>query len=141
MLKKLTLTNFKNFSNISFDLEKINIFTGYNGRGKSTILQSLLLLSQSVISKGNFEKLHLNGDWVNLGDFDEILNNPNSFITKIHFNTDIETCNEVHFEYGISDDDKVAQLEETAYLDVSSCFPIILLYSTGSISTACWISL
>jgi len=31
--------------------------------------------------------------------------------------------------------------KETAYLDVSSCFPIILLYSTGSISTACWISL
>jgi len=112
MLTKLTLTNFKNFSHDSFDLKKINILTGYNGRGKSTILQSLLLLSQSVMSKGNFEKLHLNGEWVNLGDFDEILNNPDSFITKIHLNTDIEPCSEVHFEYGISDDDKVAQLEE-----------------------------
>jgi AAA15 family ATPase/GTPase len=42
----------------TFDFGKVTIFTGYNGRGKSTVLQSLLLLSQSYLKKKP-EELHL----------------------------------------------------------------------------------
>ena len=41
MLTKLTLNNFKCFSkSTAFELRRVNIFTGYNGRGKSTAMQS-----------------------------------------------------------------------------------------------------
>lgn len=113
MITKLRLANFKSFNEErTFHLKKINVFTGYNGRGKSTVLQSLLLLSQSVISKGSFEKLHLNGDWISLGDFDEIWNTEanDNINTRIRLNTDISNCNDVNLEFTVSSDDKVAQL-------------------------------
>ena len=54
MITKVSLTNFKCFEEkTDFDLSKINLFTGLNGRGKSTVLQALLLLAQSVNKNGN----------------------------------------------------------------------------------------
>ena len=47
MLNYLSLENFKSIKDESFELRKLNIFTGFNGMGKSSALQSLLLLRQS----------------------------------------------------------------------------------------------
>lgn len=47
MLKYLSLENFKSIKDEDFELRKLNIFTGFNGMGKSSALQSLLLLRQS----------------------------------------------------------------------------------------------
>ena len=49
MLTKITLENFKVFRNATeFPLAKINLLTGLNGRGKSSLLQSLLLMRQGI---------------------------------------------------------------------------------------------
>ena len=57
MITKVSLTNFKCFEEkTDFDLSKINLFTGLNGRGKSTVLQALLLLAQSVNKNGTIER-------------------------------------------------------------------------------------
>lgn len=75
MLSSIAFGNFKCFKDVSFICNKLNIFAGYNGRGKSTVFQGLLLLSQSADSgPGSLIKLHLNGDLIELGNFEEILN-------------------------------------------------------------------
>ena len=46
LLKTLTLVNYKNFENKSFDFDsKVNCFVGLNGVGKSNVLDSIYHLS------------------------------------------------------------------------------------------------
>jgi predicted ATPase len=47
VLERLHLRNFKSIKNRSFDLDNLTLFTGLNGMGKSSVLQSMLLLRQS----------------------------------------------------------------------------------------------
>ena len=73
MITTLSLQNFKCFQdleNISFG--KVNLFTGSNGRGKSTILQSLLLLAQSIDNEKRLNHIELNGRFIELGTFDDV---------------------------------------------------------------------
>ena len=44
-LKKIDLTNFRNFKKLSLDFSKLNIITGPNGKGKTNILEAIYLLS------------------------------------------------------------------------------------------------
>lgn len=76
MLTQAHLTNFKCFGEKrEFELSKINLFTGLNGSGKSSVLQSILLLSQSVYKHDSFRSLLVSSNqWVKLGDFSDILN-------------------------------------------------------------------
>lgn len=75
MIVSLEIRNFKCFKNAQkFPLSKVNLFTGYNGRGKSTVLQSLLLLAQSLYDNRNLRKLMVNGIFCNLGIFEDLVN-------------------------------------------------------------------
>jgi predicted ATPase len=75
MISKISLRNFKVFKEkTEFNFSKINLLTGINGRGKSTLLQSLLLFKQSLEYSENTDKLILNGSCVELGKFDDVLN-------------------------------------------------------------------
>ena len=47
MISKLTIKNFKIHFNTELELKNLNILTGINGVGKSSVFQSLLLLRQS----------------------------------------------------------------------------------------------
>lgn len=68
MLNYLSLENFKSIKDEGFEFRSLNIFTGFNGMGKSTALQSLLLLRQShdkhMISDVG---LSLTGEYVKIG--------------------------------------------------------------------------
>lgn len=91
MLTKLTLNNFKCFSKpTAFALKRINIFTGYNGRGKSTAIQSLLLLAQSLYDNKHMRELLVNGIFCKLGLFEDLLNSCGSSKT---IDIDLETDN------------------------------------------------
>ncbi|HLC38895.1 MAG TPA: DNA replication/repair protein RecF [Patescibacteria group bacterium] len=46
-LKKLNLTNFRNFAKFSLDFSQFNIITGPNGRGKTNLLEAIYLLSST----------------------------------------------------------------------------------------------
>jgi predicted ATPase len=68
MLEFIRVRNYKTLLDASFPLSDLNIFSGLNGMGKSSLLQTLLLLRQSherntLWSKG----LLLKGDLVSLG--------------------------------------------------------------------------
>lgn len=75
MLTQIKLTNFKCFKEeTTFSLSKFNLFTGVNGGGKSTLLQSLLLMKQSIEHDIYTSELLLNGSCINLGSFDDVRN-------------------------------------------------------------------
>ncbi|TAD98023.1 MAG: DUF3696 domain-containing protein [Bacteroidetes bacterium] len=75
MLTEIRLKNFKCFREETvFPLAKINLLTGINGRGKSTLLQSLLLMKQSVEYNPHTDEIILNGNCVNLGTGEDIKN-------------------------------------------------------------------
>ena len=85
MLTSLSVKNFKCFSSpVRFDLSSLNVFTGYNGRGKSSVFQVLLLLSQSLKKNSSVEKLEVNGKFVHLDLFEDLINK-GSGEKKIYF--------------------------------------------------------
>jgi predicted ATPase len=74
MLNSLTLKNFKPFENQSFSLKKLTLISGLNSTGKSSLLQSLLLLRQSYQQDLLPDiGLALNGDLVCIGTAQDAL--------------------------------------------------------------------
>ncbi|WP_143883540.1 DUF3696 domain-containing protein [Chryseobacterium binzhouense] len=67
MITKIQVQNFKSLENLSLDCSYLNVLTGLNGMGKSSIIQILLLLRQSYERGLLQEGLALNGDLVQIG--------------------------------------------------------------------------
>lgn len=68
MINNIQLKNLKAFGEFDQPVSALNIITGLNGMGKSTLIQSMLLLRQShqlqkLLNKGLF----LNGEYVKIG--------------------------------------------------------------------------
>jgi predicted ATPase len=73
MLDKLTIRNFKCFEKLTLEMSGLNVLSGINSMGKSTIIQALLLLRQTF-ERGSLDKgLHLNGSYVNIGTGRDLL--------------------------------------------------------------------
>jgi len=86
MITELQVDNFKCFQKSpTFEFSKLNLLTGINGRGKSTLLQTLLVLSQTALKDSRFASLVINDPWVRLGDFDDIKNSDTARGTDITF--------------------------------------------------------
>ncbi|HEY9695521.1 MAG TPA: DUF3696 domain-containing protein [Oculatellaceae cyanobacterium] len=74
MLKSLILENFKPFENQSFSFKTLTLLSGLNSSGKSSLLQSLLLLRQSYQQDLlDTVGLALNGDLVCIGTAQDAL--------------------------------------------------------------------
>lgn len=74
MLIGLGLTNFKAFSNLPrLGLKPITVVCGTNSCGKSTLLQSALMLKQTFESRSANQRLLLNGKYVRLGSLENII--------------------------------------------------------------------
>lgn len=73
MIEKILIKNFKCFEDFILPLKQVNILSGINGMGKSTVLQSILLLRQSVFKNGGMKGLCLNGEYTSLGSGQDIL--------------------------------------------------------------------
>lgn len=69
MFTSIALKNFKSISKVQMKLGRINIFIGPNGSGKSSILQSLMLIKQSIDSPD----LRPNGEKIELGLLSHLL--------------------------------------------------------------------
>ncbi|MBW4521020.1 MAG: DUF3696 domain-containing protein [Scytolyngbya sp. HA4215-MV1] len=74
MINSVELLNFKCFENQSFELRKITLLTGLNSSGKSSFIQSLLLLRQSYYQDLLPDVgLALNGDLITIGTAQDAL--------------------------------------------------------------------
>ncbi len=97
MITKIILKNFKCFKEeTTFPLTHFNLLTGINGRGKSTLLQSLLVMHQS----GYTGKIVFNGSHVNLGRFEDVKNHdmPNSAPIVMDFHREQSKLDYLGFE-------------------------------------------
>lgn len=75
MISELRLRNFKAFKDLELELRPFNLLSGLNSVGKSSILQSLLVLRQSYLeSERNSAEfpLQLNGEYIDLGTVEDV---------------------------------------------------------------------
>lgn len=67
LLSSLRIVNFKAFQDSTIPLRPLTLLSGLNGMGKSTVLQSLLLLRQSHLQGVLADGLRLNGELIEVG--------------------------------------------------------------------------
>jgi AAA15 family ATPase/GTPase len=80
MLNKLKINNFKPFGEIdSVRLAPITLIYGPNSSGKSSIIQSLLMMSQTINGRKSRDQIELitNGQSIDLGSFSSVIHNHN----------------------------------------------------------------
>lgn len=109
MIEHISLTNFKCFKDTAtFPVSRINLLYGMNGRGKSTLLQALLLLAQSVSGKNGITKLQLKGELTNLGTFSDVIN---YYVSNSHFCINVKDGSELlESSYGQDENPTFASL-------------------------------
>ncbi|MYD91365.1 MAG: DUF3696 domain-containing protein [Caldilineaceae bacterium SB0662_bin_9] len=73
MITQLELEDFKCFSLLKLPLGPLTLLSGTNSSGKSTVLQSLVLLQQTMQINEWSTHLTLNGDLVSLGTVTDVL--------------------------------------------------------------------
>jgi len=105
MIEFIHIKNFKTLLNSSFPLASLNLFSGLNGMGKSSLIQCLLLLRQSYEKNVLFDKgLLLNGDYVELGTGKDVLS-VSSENEEITFKVKWSELNDAStFEFGYQPD-------------------------------------
>lgn len=74
MINSLRLLNFKCFQDQVIPFKPLTLLTGKNNTGKSTVLQSLMLLRRSYfLNKNDLHTLILNDPQINLGTWKDVL--------------------------------------------------------------------
>jgi predicted ATPase len=123
MIKELQINNFKCFQQSDpFFFSKVNLLTGVNGRGKSSLLQTLLLLSQTTQKFSDLSRLIINGEFLSLGNFDDIKNSETPRGENIHFN--------IKFDNSIIEEAKI-QFEENINDPLQAVCAILEIMSSG----------
>ena len=72
MLEKINLENFKSARDLQVKLAPLTVLTGLNGSGKSTVLQALALLKQSLRTGTATQNLVLRGELISLGRSEDV---------------------------------------------------------------------
>lgn len=91
MITEISLQNFKIFKDkTTFPLNKLNLLTGINGGGKSTLLQSLLLMRQSIEHDERTTNIIFNGSCVQLGTFMDVKNLETSRKDAVFFEINVK---------------------------------------------------
>lgn len=73
MIDSIHLSHFKCFAKLDLPLGNLTLLTGRNATGKSSVIQSLLLLHQGFSSFSHGRQYPLNGDVISLGSFADVL--------------------------------------------------------------------
>jgi AAA15 family ATPase/GTPase len=107
MLTKWGLRNFKSIYHANLDLAPLTVLTGTNSSGKSSLLQSMLVISQTIQNKMSSRGLVLNGPLIKMGTFEDVLSFDGKSIDEAKKN--------IYFDIGISCNDKAQ--ENTEYTE------------------------
>jgi predicted ATPase len=122
MIRNIKLKNFKSLnSEDKLKLNKLNLLCGANSSGKSSLIQSILMLSQTFGTRFFHRSVSLNGHLVKLGGFDDIKNNKvqdENIIVSFTVDTHkvipphfIKTV-DVEFEFGFTNNKHEAIMEQ-----------------------------
>ena len=94
MLTRIDLHYFKCFEFLKLPLAPLTLLSGSNASGKSSVLQALVLLQQTMREHEWSKRLMLNGDSIRLGTVSDV-------VDKVHGRRS--------FQIGLSDDETVYQ--------------------------------
>lgn len=73
MITRMALKHFKCFSDMMFQLGRLTLLAGQNASGKSTVMQALGLLHQTMREQEWASRLMLNGETLNLGTASDVV--------------------------------------------------------------------
>lgn len=88
MIKQISFKNYKAFEEGQINIKPITVLLGANSVGKSSIIQLLLMLQQTSFLAKHKSVLRLHGEFVSLGENENIFNQKN-----------IEKTLEISFEF------------------------------------------
>jgi|SaaInlStandDraft_1057018.scaffolds.fasta_scaffold12753_1 predicted ATPase len=91
MLKNIQLKNYKAYQEAKLELKPITILLGTNSSGKTSLLQLILMIEQTINNETSYKSaLKLNGKNVSLGETENIFRNKNTN-EKLSFSFGIES--------------------------------------------------
>ena len=119
-MKEYYIHNFKNHADTILKMGNLTLLTGMNGAGKSSVIQSMLLLRESYLAHTLSNSLLLKGDSVNLGMSGDVVNqnvikNPDMLTLSITQN-DGERYS-FRYTYPLKDVSSLKAIEKINYLD------------------------
>lgn len=101
-IDNVEIKNFKSLKYLNLDLKELNIITGVNSSGKSSFIQTLLLLKQNweflSFHTVSGKLLSINGEFIRLGNKQDILFQ-NVFDENIEIKISSETKKEVYIHF------------------------------------------
>lgn len=74
MLRSIKVENFRAFKRAEIDFSKVNVFVGPNNSGKSSLVSVINLISQNIRLNAQDSNLALNGAYVQLGTYIDVVN-------------------------------------------------------------------
>ena len=127
MINTLNINNFKIHSNLDLQLGNLTILTGQNGMGKSSVIQSLLLLRQSYDYLGKVQGVNLKGDLVDLGGANDVeCQSSNNGLLEIRLFENNEHEMDFRFSYDVNTYDTylpaIGELPNREYLKSCALF-------------------
>jgi len=130
------LNNFKSIDNEkNLEFRPLTIFTGANSSGKSTILQSILLVTQTLQSPIASRSILLNGWFKKFGNYSDIVNKREfgkniKIGFTIHNNGEEEVRNDYSSRFHVGDNVSFAQCEfEVSSGGKEECLQPVLEYT------------
>jgi predicted ATPase len=109
-ISKITVSGYKSIKNeISIDIKQLTILAGANSSGKSSILQPLLLLKQTLEQAYDPGPLNLNGPHVTFTQLDQIFSRlkKNQYTKEIQIGFENEEKEYLQIIYGRNKDNKI----------------------------------
>ena len=125
MIQNLILKNFKCFDTLELEVKPLTLITGINGMGKSSIIQSLLMLRQSFDTKflEAQGKVMLNGELVKLINGNAIRYAlSNSPLITISIDLDNDNIFSADIEAGTKDENLKCTINKSGELNSISIF-------------------
>ena len=112
MLKHVTIRNFKCFESLDLELSDLNVLSGINSMGKSTIIQAILLLRQSYDKGAIMKGLILNDEIAQIGTgFDLLYRNSSEDVIYIGLVSDEGVFN---WSYNYEKDSDFQKIKNTS---------------------------
>jgi predicted ATPase len=115
MIKNINIKNFKCLKDINLSLSNLNILTGMNGMGKSSVLQTLFLTRTAFKSDSYFQYLYLKNRDFSFGKSQDILYQ-NAVNDIIDFNF-IFSHTILNLEYQAIADKDYLKMDKTKFID------------------------
>lgn len=124
ILTGIELENFKSYGEKQYiDISDLTVLLGANSSGKSSVLQALLLIKQTMECNSSDIQLLLSGKYVALGEFKDVLNdkNNNKFsisveLSKQNADERMENGDKYKITWDFIEDDKKKVILERVYI-------------------------